>query len=100
MKLEDIINKLQPVKTMIENSKIAPMINKAIDFWYSKVEGEDMHYVTHFLMGFFISTVFCLPLAVVAAVLKEVVDGLSGKGVCEIKAAVITIIGAIIAVFF
>ncbi|MBU2704153.1 hypothetical protein Ga0466249_005307 [Sporomusaceae bacterium BoRhaA] len=80
------------------------MLNKLSTFWYTKMEGPYAHYLAHFLGGFTLSTIvghFYSLLAglicgIIAAILKEIVDKLSGKGSPEVKAAVITSLGALL----
>ena len=77
-----------------------------LGFWYEKIEGPYLHYITHFLAGFMIATLFArffgleagFKMAVVAAAGKEAADKITGQGSPELKAAIITIAGAALAI--
>jgi hypothetical protein len=80
------------------------MLNKLSTLWYSKMEGPYAHYLAHFMGGFMLSTLvghfygllLGLVCGIIAAIIKEIMDKLSGKGSPEIKAAVITSLGALL----
>jgi hypothetical protein len=74
-------------------------------WYYRTFEGENLHYTTHFLGGFFISTIFSaifssftlgLLIGVIAGILKEVMDKESKLGSVDRKAVVLTMLGAFI----
>lgn len=76
-----------------------------INFWYTKMEGPWAHYLAHFMAGFMICTVIAhltlgyigLIAGVVGAVAKEIMDAYTGRGTAEILAALITLLGALLA---
>lgn len=75
------------------------------EYWYTHMEGANLHYTTHFLAGFFVAVVIArftdpligLAAGIVAALGKELMDKLSGMGTPEKKAAVLTMAGALLA---
>jgi len=71
------------------------------------MEGPWAHYLAHFMAGFMLSVIFGyyfgltrgLIVGVIAAICKESMDKMTGLGTPEIKAAIITSIGAYLAFY-
>ena len=75
------------------------------EYWYTHMEGNNLHYTAHFLAGFFVAAVVArvtdpltgLVAGIVAALGKEIMDKLTGMGTPEEKAAALTAAGAVLA---
>ena len=66
------------------------------EYWYEKIEGNNLHYTTHTLAGYAIAattTYFCGTATATAVSIAKA----TGKGTPEVKAAICTIGGAIAA---
>ena len=78
-----------------------------INWWYAKMEGPWAHYLANFLGGFMLSTVTGhyfgltngLIIGVIAAIAKEIMDKITGKGTPQILAAIVTTAGAYLAFY-
>lgn len=76
-----------------------------LNFWYGTMESKYMSKMAHFFGGFTLTTIvghFYEPMTglicgMSAAVLKEIIDKLSGKGYPEVIAAEVTSLGALLA---
>jgi hypothetical protein len=81
------------------------MFSELIDFWYTTMEGKYLSKQAHFAANFMLVTIvghffmsgIALIAGITAAIAKEIIDKLTGRGCPQISAALVSIAGALLA---